>query len=412
MGSSGNVGTQLPEGASGVDVEAAAQPLMGRLSEGVAKIDWRAFGMIPVVILIGIIFQPLTEGIFLSPRNVALLLRQAAILTVTGCGVAMLIIMGEIDLSIGSAVYLAALTTAMAQTQWGASTPVAVLIALAAGLVMGAWNGFWITRLGVPSFVVTLAGFLGFRGLGYVWSNAATLAPMNKSFVAISEYFIPKPISLILIGVVFLLYLALTLRQWMVRRKRLGAARVGLGGLIGRIVGGLAAAALLVYITVGFLGIPTAVVVALTVAAILTFVTMNTRFGRRVYCVGGNREASYLSGINIKNNIFYAYLIMGLIYGIGGVLVSARLNAVPPNTGDFLELESIAAAVIGGVSLSGGIGTVYGAIIGAILLRGVENGMSLMNLSSFLQMVAKAMILLFAVWFDVTTRARGRGKRA
>jgi D-xylose transport system permease protein len=287
---------------------------------------------------------------------------------------------------------------------------VAVLVALAAGLAMGAWNGFWVTRLRVPSFVVTLGGFLGFRGLGFVWSNAATLAPMNKSFVAISEYFIPQTLSVILVGIALLIFIVLSIRQWAVRRARLGAARVGWGSLIGPIIGGLIAGAIVIYMALGFLGIPTAVVVALSVAAVLTFITMNTRFGRRAYAIGGNREASYLSGINIKNNVFIAFLVMGVIYGLGGILVSARLNAIPPNAGEFLELESIAAAVIGGISLSGGIGAVYGAIIGAVLLRGVENGMSLMNLSSFMQMVAKAMILLFAVWFDVTTRARGRGR--
>jgi D-xylose transport system permease protein len=360
----------------------------------------------------GIVFQFLTHGIFLSPRNLALLLRQAAILTVTGSGVALLIIMGEIDLSIGSAVYLAGLAAGTAQVEWGASTPVAVLVALAAGLMMGAWNGFWVTRIGVPSFVVTLAGFLGFRGLGYVWSNAATLAPMNKSFVNISEFFIPPNISAIIIGVVLVLYLVVTVRQWVMRRSRLGAARVKVGGLIGRVIGGVAAAALLAYMALGFLGLPTAVVVAMAVVAVLTFVTMNTRFGRRAYAIGGNREASYLSGINIRDNVFVAFLIMGLIYGLGGILFSARLNAIPPNAGDFLELESIASAVIGGVSLAGGIGAVYGSTIGAILLRGVENGMSLMNLSSFVQMVAKAVILLLAVWFDVATRRRTSSSRS
>lgn len=409
MGTSGGAEARSNEGRFDHDaVTTEVIPQASALERMARRVNWRAFGMVLVAVLLAVVFQVLTHGIFLSSRNLALLLRQAAILTVTGCGVALLILMGEIDLSIGSAVYLAGLATATAQTKWGVSTPVAVLIALAAGLAMGAWNGFWVTRLNVPSFVVTLGGFLGFRGLGFVWSNAATLAPMNKTFVAISEYFIPKTASVILIGGVVLVFLILIVRQWIKRRQALGAARVGWGSLLIRVVAALLAAGVLAYMALGFLGIPTAVLVMLAVAAVLTFVTTNTRFGRRAYCIGGNREASYLSGINIKRNVFIAFLIMGLIYGLGGILVTARLNAIPPNAGDFLELESIAAAVIGGVSLSGGIGTVYGAIIGAVLLRGVENGMSLMNLSSFVQMVAKAMILLLAVWFDVATRRRGR----
>lgn len=394
-------------GGGAASVTAAKGGLVGLL----ARIDWRAYGMILVLIVMGIAFQLLTHSIYLSPRNLALLVRQAAILTVTGSGVALLIVMGEIDLSIGSAVYLAGMATAMAQTQWHVSTPVAVVVALVAGLAMGAWNGFWVTRLNVPSFVVTLGGFLGFRGLGYVWSNAMTLAPMNKDFVSISEYFIPKDISMVIVGVLLVLYLVFTVRQWIARRSRLGAERVRWNSLITRIVVVLVAGALVVYIALGFLGIPMAALVALSVAAVLTFVGTNTRFGRRAYCIGGNREASYLSGINIRQNTFIAFLIMGLIYGLGGILITARLNAIPPNAGDFLELESIAAAVIGGISLVGGIGNIYGVIIGALLLRGVENGMSLMNLSSFMQLGVKALILLFAVWFDVATSRRGRRRR-
>jgi D-xylose transport system permease protein len=151
-----------------------------------------------------------------------------------------------------------------------------------------------------------------------------------------------------------------------------------------------------------------AIVVALAIALLLGFVLQNTKFGRQMYVIGGSREAAFFSGINIRNNIFFTFVLMGCMYAVGGILSTARLNAIAPSLGQFLELDAIAAAVIGGVSLAGGIGTVHGAIIGALLLTTVDNGMSLMNVSSFLQLVVKAILLGTAVLFDVATRPGGR----
>jgi D-xylose transport system permease protein len=163
---------------------------------------------------------------------------------------------------------------------------------------------------------------------------------------------------------------------------------------------------MLSYVSIGFLGLPMSVVIALAIAVSLTLLTGSTRFGRYLYAVGGNREASYLSGINIEKTVLTVFVIMGLIYGLAGIMAAARLDAVVPSTGSFLELEAIAAAVIGGVSLSGGTGSVHGALVGALLLTSIDNGMSLLNVSSFIQLVVKALLLLFAVWFDVTTRSK------
>lgn len=374
----------------------------------ISNLNWRAYGMLLVLIVVGIIFQISTEGIFLSPRNLALLFRQASILTIVASGVALLLLMGEVDLSIGSAVYLSALAAAMAQVNWGMPTSIAVLVALGAGLMLGAWQGFWVIWLKVPSFVVTLAGLLAFRGLGYMWSNAATVAPMNNSFVNISEFFIPRSVSLFLIGVTWLLVLTMTFRSWRTSRKQLANTRGGWTVMAGRVAVSAALAALLAYMAGGFLGIPMAVVVALGVTVILTVVAGNTRFGRHLYAIGGSRSAAYLSGININGSVLLVFLIMGLVYGLAGILAAARLNAVAPSTGNYLELEAIAAAVIGGVSLSGGIGSIHGAVVGALLLTSIDNGLSLLNVSSFLQLVTKAQLLLFAVWFDVATRDRER----
>src|SRR5207244_2854723 len=223
--------------------------------------------------------------------------------------------------------------------QWQFSTVPAILVALVVGLAIGVWQGFWVSRFRIPSFVVTLSGLLAFRGIGFVWSDAATYAPMSDSYGAISESFIPPGWSVVLI---------------------------------------------------------------------LAFVATGTVFGRQMYAIGGNREAAHLSGISIRRNLFLSFVIMGVVCAVAGVLTTARLNAIAPSVGQFLELDAIAAAVIGGVSLAGGIGTVYGALIGALLLVTVDNGMSLMDISSFIQLVVKGLLLGIAVLFDVATRPGGR----
>ena len=373
-----------------------------------ATFNWRSYGMLIALVIIVLLFTWLTDGTFLSARNVAQLLRQAAILAVVATGVAMLIIQREIDLSIGSAVYLAGLAAATAQTQWGFSTVPAIGMALAVGLAMGAWQGFWVSRFAIPSFVVTLSGLLAFRGIGFVWSDAATYAPMNKSYGAISESFIPPLWSVVLIVALLVLFAGGLFVRWQHQRRRFGAEAAPLRRLVRPIVWAAVGAAVMLYVSLGFRGIPMAVVIALAVAGILSFVAMGTVFGRQMYAIGGNREAAHLSGINIRRNLFISFLIMGVIYAAGGVLTTARLNAIAPSSGEFLELEAIAAAVIGGVSLGGGIGTIYGALVGTLLLVVVDNGMSLMNISSFIQLVVKGLLLGFAVLFDVATRPGSR----
>jgi len=399
----------LSEG-SAADRSTSAAPAGGRsgLLGLLARFDWRSYGMIIALVVIALVFTWLTDGIFLSARNVAQLMRQTALLVVVASGVAILIIQREIDLSIGSAVYLAGLAAATAQTQWGWSTVPALGAALAAGVAMGAWQGFWVSRFAIPSFVVTLSGLLAFRGIGFVWSNAATYAPMNDSFGALSESFIPPAWSAVVILVVlaaFALYMTL---RWRHQRGRFGADAVPLGKLVRPLAWAVIGSGVLAYAALGYRGLPMAVVIALTVAGLLTFLSQGTVFGRQMYAIGGNREAAHLSGIDIRRNLFISFVIMGVIYAVGGVLVTARLNAIAPAVGEFLELEAIAAAVIGGISLGGGIGTVFGALVGALLLVAVDNGMSLMNVSSFIQLVVKGLLLGFAVVFDVLTRPGAR----
>lgn len=370
--------------------------------------DWRAYGMIIALVVIAVAFTIQTEGTFLGPRNVAQLMRQGAILVVVASGVAVLIIQREIDLSIGSALYLVGVAAGMAQTQWGFGTVEALGVALVVGLLIGAWQGFWVSWFGMPSFVVTLSGLLAFRGLGYYWSNAATLAPMNRDYGRISEGFVDQTSSVVLILVLFAAWSVGCLLAWRRRRARFGEGAAPVGRIVRQIVWAGAGAAVMLYVALGFRGIPMAVVVALAVVAILSFVAGGTVFGRQMYAIGGNREAAHLSGIAIRRNLFISFLIMGVIYAVAGVLSTARINAVAPSLGEFVELEAIAAAVIGGISLSGGIGTIPGALLGALLLVMVDNGMNLMNISSFIQQMLKGLLLGGAVLFDIMTRPSSR----
>jgi D-xylose transport system permease protein len=382
-------------------------PKVGTAGRG-RGFDLRAYGMIIALVIVVIAFTIMSEGTFLGPRNVTQLLRQGAVLAVVASGVAILIIQGEIDLSIGSALYLVGVAAGWAQVEWGFGTLEALAVALAVGLLIGVWQGFWVSRFGMPSFVVTLSGLLAFRGLGFLWSNAATLAPMNRDYGRISEGFVGQTLSVVLIVALFAAWSIGCIVGWRRRRARFGEEAAPVGRLVRQIVWATVGAAIMLYVSLGFRGIPMAVAVALAVVAILSFVTSGTVFGRQMYAIGGNREAAHLSGIAIRRNLFVSFVIMGAIYAVAGVLSTARINAAAPSLGEFVELEAIAAAVIGGVSLSGGIGTIPGALLGALLLVVVDNGMDMINLSSFIQQVLKGLLLGGAVLFDIMTRPSGR----
>lgn len=352
----------------------------------------RLLTMIAVFLLLCLIFHIASGGIFFTPRNITLLLRQGAIVSIVAMGVSILIVKGEIDLSIGSAVYLCGVAAAILHIQYQLPTVPTVLATVAIGLLLAAWQGAWTVVLGVPSFVVTLAGLLGFRGAGYYLTDAATLAPMSDSYTALSEGFVSLPFTYVLVGLVYVVGLAAILKG---RSNAAGgySTYVHAAALT---IGCFCAA----WVFAGYRGIPNAILWVAATWAILWFLMERTEFGRNAYLIGSNREAAYLSGISIKKHLFGGFLIMGVVYGIAGTLLTARLSASTPTSGLYLELDAIAAAVIGGTSLRGGIGTVGGAIVGALLLVTIDNGMSILNISSFVQMMVKGGVLLVALAVD------------
>ncbi len=361
-------------------------------------VSWRIVSMLVVLLVLTLAFNFASDGIFASPRNVSLLLRQASLLAILASGVSLLMVMGEIDLSIGSAVFLASTVAAQLQVQYGFSTPVAILGAVVAGAAMGVWQGFWLVRFGIPSFVVTLAGLLGFQGLGLLWTNASTIGPMTPSFVALSEAYLPGPLSFVILTAAAGVAGLYIVRPHLIRREH--RDRLALPRLVLQLLAVVGLYAFGLWTAEGFLGIPTALLWVAGIGFIGWFGLTKTTYGRNAYVIGANRQAAILAGIPVRRHLLGGFLFMGVLYGVGGVLQTARLDSAAPSVGQFLALDAIAAAVIGGTSLMGGIGSVTGAMFGALLLSTIDNGMSILNMSSFAQLVLKGLILLGAVALD------------
>jgi D-xylose transport system permease protein len=364
---------------------------------------WRLLTTLAIFSLLAIVFEVLSGGIFLTSRNAALLLRQSSVIAVLAAGTGVIMIMGEIDLSIGSAVYLAGLVASQADATWGLPLAVVFLIAVAVGLAMGVFQGFWVARVGVPSFIVTLAGMLAFRGIGQTWTQAATISPLSEGFSHLTEAFVSPALA---IGLLLVLLLGgLTVVGISARGAQGRGERLGRGNLIRDVIGLVALVVGLLYLATGF-GLPTATLWILAVGAILWFLMTRTAFGRNAYLIGSNRQAAVIAGLRVRWYLFAGFVISGVSYAIGGILVSARLDGSTSQTGTFYELDAIAAAVIGGVSLRGGIGTIPGIVGGAILLSMIDNGMNLVATSTFAQLIVKGGILLGAVALDAYASRR------
>ena len=360
------------------------------------------YGLVIVIGIVTIVFGFLTDWIFTSPRNVPILLRQASITGIVAVGVALVIISGEIDLSIGSAVGLCAIIVAWLMKIVGLDPIIAVLLTLTVGLLLGAWQGAAVAWFGVPSFVVTLGGLLIFRGIGLIITEGETIASFPASFLVISQGSLDNSIVTGLGAIVVGFWLLTVFRQ--VRNSK--SLSSGLKQLVPKVGLGLLIGIAVIYVASSSIGFPLVVALMVSVALVLQIVASRTRFGRRVYAIGGNREAALLAGINVNRITFLTFLLMGALYGLAGLVLASRLNGAPPGGAPFLELDAIAAAVIGGVSLRGGIGLVINALLGALLLAAINNGLSLMNVPTFYQLVVSGLILIIAVFLDSRAKAK------
>jgi D-xylose transport system permease protein len=363
----------------------------------------RSISLIVILAGVSIAFQFLTEGLFLSPRNLSVLAVQASMTALLASGMVMVIVAGHIDLSVGASVALCAIAAAILIQDYGLSVPAACAGTMVVGIVIGVWHGTWVALSRVPAFIVTLASLLGLRGLALIVTNGYTISPTGDITVLASGS-IPAPVAGLLLGALVLGYVYVLVTE---RNARVAAGMES--SLTSHVlIPGMAAATLATVTTLAaaaYRGIPFPVALLIAFASAIWFLMRHTVFGRRVYALGGNAEAAKLSGINWGAMTFSVFVIMGVLYAVAGLVMLARLDSAPPAAAQGLELNVIAATVVGGTSLFGGVGTVPGAIVGALLMESLNNGMSLMNFPSATAQVVVGLVLLVAVFLDIRGRA-------
>lgn len=367
------------------------------------KVDLQAYTLIIALVLIAVIFGFFTGGEFLSSRNISNLFTQMSVIAVLAIGMTLIIVAGHIDLSVGSLVGLTGGIAAILQVWYDWNTLMAVLAAVVIGAVFGLWQGWWVAYRSVPAFIVTLGGMLIFRGILIGLSKGQTVAPMNASFKEIGNSYFPYIPGYILavISIVLLFFWTARNRK---KRESMGLILQPAKMDYGKISAYSFFILVITYMLNRYLGIPLPILIVVVLAGIFIFISNKTAFGRYVYAIGGNQEAAALSGINIKKNTLWVFITMGALAGVSGVLLTSRLNAATVSAGNMYELDAIAACVIGGTSLIGGKGKIVGALIGALIMASIDNGMSMMNIETFWQYIVKGLILIVAVWIDISSK--------
>jgi D-xylose transport system permease protein len=368
----------------------------------------RAYTMLLALIVIWLFFQWATidqyhrYGLFLGAVNFSKLLQQMAVTGVLAVGMLMVIVCGNIDLSVGAVVGLAGGIAALTQG-WGLAPSLASAIVV--GLAIGALQGTLVAYFNIPAFIVTLGGLEAWRGVILKLTKGATIPVELPFFRSLGRDFIDPRIGIALAIVAVAGIIWSNIRRQRARQRH-GLTPLSAGALAARI-------ALPSIVVIGFIflmnqagGVPIPVIFLLAVALAGAFLTSNTTFGRYLYAIGGNPDAARLSGINLQRYVLAAFCVMGGLAGLASVLHTARVGSASPDAGTLMELDAIASCVIGGTSLMGGRGTVFGAVLGALILASLDNGMSLLNVENWAQYVVKGGVLVAAVGFDMFGRRR------
>jgi putative multiple sugar transport system permease protein len=374
----------------------------------------RQYGMIAALAVIVVLFEVWTDGILLRPLNVTNLVQQNGYILILAIGMVIVIIAGHIDLSVGSIAAFIGATSAVLMINHDMPWPLALLLCLLLGVVIGAWQGFWIAYVGIPSFIVTLAGMLLFRGSTQYLLEGQSIAPFPRGFQQISSGFLPEIGTnavyhwpTVILGVV-----AIVAAIGYETRRRRAQARYGfsvspVGWFVAKCLAIALAIGAFTLLLASYRGIPVVGIILAVMLVVYSFVMRTTIIGRHVYAVGGNGPAAELSGVKNKRVTFLVFVNMGVLAALAGLVFAARLNAGTPQAGINFELEAIAAAFIGGASASGGVGTVLGAVIGGLVLGVLNNGMSILGIGTDVQQIIKGLVLLAAVGFDVYNKRRG-----
>ncbi|GAA1714020.1 sugar ABC transporter permease [Isoptericola hypogeus] len=379
--------------------------------------NMRQSGIFIALVAIVALFAIL-DPMFLSSRNLTSIVLQYTYILILAIGMVMVIIAGQIDLSVGSVVALTGAVSAVVVIQGGAPWWAGVLAALVVGLLVGAWQGFWVAYVGIPGFIVTLAGMLLFRGLTYVVLDNVSLSPFGGTYYEIANGFLNglfggqgyDVFTLVIFGLGVAGY---AVSQWRTRRGKIAYQQTveSMPLFVAKIVVVAVVVMWFGYQLATYRGLPVVLILLAVLVIIYSLVTQRSVFGRHVYAVGGNLHAAQLSGVKVKRVNFWIFVNMGFLASIAGVVYSSRVNGAQPGAGNMFELDAIAACFIGGASTSGGVGRVGGAIIGGLIMAVMSNGMQLMGVSQAVQPIVKGLVLLLAVAFDIFNRRRAAALR-
>jgi putative multiple sugar transport system permease protein len=398
-----------PSGGSGA---AGGDGLLQLLLDGMRR-NMRQYGMLFALGLIVALFAVWTDGDLLLPRNVSNLVLQNSYILILAIGMMLVIIAGHIDLSVGSLTAFIGSMAAVFMVKNDLPWPVAVILCLLMGAVAGAAQGFFIAYGGIPSFIVTLAGMLIFRGLTEIFLEGQTLGPFPEGLQKVSNGFLPEvgPDTnyhnlTLLLGFALIAFVVFQEVRDRRRQQEFALDVLPRNLFLLKLVALASAVLVVTLLLASYKGAP---IVLLILGALLVgfgYVMRNAIIGRHIYAIGGNLPAAKLSGVKDKKVTFLVFLNMGMLAALAGLVFAARFNAASPKAGLNFELEAIAASFIGGASMSGGVGTVLGAIIGGLVLGVLNNGMNLVGIGTDWQQVIKGLVLLAAVGFDVWNKRK------
>lgn len=363
----------------------------------------RAYAMIIVLGLIWLFFHWATDSIFLTSRNLSNLMTQMAVTAILAVGMLMVIVSGNIDLAVGSVLGFAGALAAFSLTTLEYGMSVSILLAIGVAIVIGLFHGALIAYLNIPAFIVTLGGLLAWRGATKWLLGGNTIPVSDEVFKAIGQGNLPKTIGWVLAGVAILFVLFMVYRS-AASIKEYGLGDANYGAAVLKALLPIGAIVAFIWVMNNYQGVPVPVLILLAVALFGAFLTNSTTFGRYLYAIGGNADAARLSGINNKLNILKVYALLGALTGAAALIFTARVGSASPDAGTLKELDAIAACVIGGASLMGGRGTIFGACLGALIMASLDNGMSLLNVKDYMQDIIKGSILVAAVGLDMMGR--------
>lgn len=398
--------------------QAPVEPPRSAVSGGIGHFlatRLRQIGLFIALIAIVVLFQVLTSGNLLTPRNITSIINQNAYILILAIGMVMIIIAGHIDLSVGSVVAFVGAMSGIFIVNWGWPWWLGILAAVVVGGLIGAWQGFWVAYIGIPAFIVTLAGMLTFRGLTQMVLNNVPITPFPPEYTTIGSGFLPDltggqstfEVLTVILGVAATVGLVGRSVRERSKRVKLGLEDEPFGWFAVQMVFTIVFLLGITFVLASYRGTPLVLIILAALILIYTTVMSRSVFGRHVYARGGNLLAAQLSGVDTKKVDFWLFVNMGVLAGIAGIAFTARSNSALPGAGTGFELDAIAAVFIGGAAVTGGVGTVTGAMIGGLIMGVLNSGMSLLGLGSEVQSFIKGFVLLLAVAFDIFNKRRG-----